>query len=91
MKIGLVALHWPPDFGGAEKYNSRLIEEFNKAGVEAWGITPRGEEDNMDNGTEYVHRISTDKPTNLADTRGMRIWLEDAHEHIKGENYGQAI
>jgi len=40
LKIGLVALHWPPDFGGAEKYNSRLIEEFNNAGVEAWGITP---------------------------------------------------
>ena len=91
LKIGLVALHWPPDFGGAEKYNSRLIEEFNNAGVEAWGITPRGEEDNMDNGTEYVHRISTDKPTNLADTRGMRIWLEDAYEHIKGENYTHII
>ena len=49
VKVGIVALHWPPDFGGAERYNSRLIEELNGQGVEAWGITPRQSEDNMDN------------------------------------------
>jgi len=91
VKIGLVALHWPPDFGGAERYNSRLIDEFNKAGVEAWGITPRGDEDKMDNGTEYVHRISTDKPTNIEDSRGMKIWLKDAYEHIKGGDYTHIV
>ena len=91
MKVGIVALHWPPDFGGAERYNSRIVEELNNKGVEAWGITPRNSEDNMDNGTKYVHRISTNKPTNLEDSKGMKIWLGDAHAHIIKNGYTHII
>ena len=91
MKVGLVALHWPPDFGGAERYNSRIVEELNNAGIETWGITPRKSEDNMDNGTHFVHRISTDKPTNLEDSKGMKIWLADAYDHIEKNGYTHII
>ena len=91
MKIGVVALHWPPDYGGAERYNSRIVEELNHRGVETWGITPRKSEDNMDNGTQYVHRISTDKPTNLADSKGMKSWLADAYTHIVKNGYTHII
>ena len=87
MKIGLVALHWPPDFGGAERYNSRIIEELNGAGVEAWGITPRKAEDKMDNGTKYVHRIEYPEPINLEHSRGMKGWLKSALEHIEKDYY----
>lgn len=87
MKVGLVALHWPPDFGGAERYNSRIIEELNTNGVEAYGITPRQEEDKMDNGTPYVHRIPHHEPINLEHSRGMKSWLKSALEHIEMENY----
>jgi glycosyltransferase involved in cell wall biosynthesis len=91
LKIGLVALHWPPNFGGAERYNSRIIEELNHNGVESWGITPTPIKDNMDNGTEYVHRISTDKATNIEDSRGMRLWLDDAYDHIVKNGYTHII
>ena len=91
LKIGVVALHWPPDYGGAERYNGRIVEELNHKGVETWGITPRKSEDNMDNGTQYVHRISTDKPTNLADSKGMKIWLADAYTHIVKNGYTHII
>ena len=87
MKVGLVALHWPPDFGGAEQYNSRLIEELNTHGVEAYGITPRLTEDKMDNGTSYVHRIAPHDPINLEHSQGMKRWLKSALEHIEAENY----
>jgi len=91
LKVGVVALHWPPDFGGAERYNSRIVEELNHKGVETWGITPRNSEDNMDNGTEYVHRISIDNQPNLEDSRGMKIWLADAHSHIVKNGYTHII
>ena len=91
LKVGLVALHWPPDYGGAERYNSRIVEELNHKGVETWGITPRKSEDNMDNGTKYVHRISTNKPTNLEDSKGMKIWLADAYDHIEKNGYTHII
>ena len=91
MKVGLVALHWPPDFGGAERYNSRMIEELNNNGVEAWGITPRQKEVNMDNGTDYVHRIEWHEPINLEHSRGMKGWLKRALEHIEDEDYTHII
>ena len=83
MKVGIVALHWPPDYGGAERYNSNVVDELNKRGVEAWGITPRRIEENMDNGTEYVHRFNCE--TNLEDSRGMKFFLIQAFEHIENE------
>ncbi len=54
MKIGIVALHWPPNYGGAERYNSRLVDELNNKGVEAWGITPTAADENMDNGLDKL-------------------------------------
>ena len=91
LKVGLVALHWPPDFGGAERYNSRIIEELNSNGVEAYGITPRQEDDKMDNGTIHVHRIPYHEPINLEHSRGMKGWLKSVLEHIEGENYTHII
>ena len=84
VKVGIVALHWPPDFGGAERYNSRIVEELNGKGVEAWGITPRQSEHNMDNGTEYVHRLGGH--TNLEDSKGMKVFLKAALHHIENED-----
>ena len=78
MKVGIVALHWPPDFGGAERYNSNVVEALNNNDVEAWGITPKRHIDGMDNGTEYVHRLGDGLETNLEDSRGMKKFLKEA-------------
>ena len=83
VKVGIVALHWPPDYGGAEKYNSNLVDSLNKNGVEAWGLTPRKDEDGMDNGTQYVHRFG--RHTNLEDSRGMKVFLKAVLNHIESE------
>ena len=91
VKVGIVALHWPPDFGGAERYNSRIIEELNEQGVEAWGITPRQSEDDMDNGTGYVHRLPYKEPINLEHSRGMKAWLKTAYTHIEDNDYSHII
>mgnify|MGYP000057698398 FL=1 len=91
MKIGIVALHWPPNYGGAERYNSRLVDELNNKGIEAWGITPTAADENMDNGTEYVHRISTEKATALNDSLGMTKWLLDAYDHVEENGYTHII
>ena len=84
MKVGIVALHWPPDFGGAERYVSRVVDSLNKKGVEAWGLTPRQDEEGMDNGTEYVHRFGGE--TNLEDSRGMKVFLNKTLDHIESES-----
>tara|TARA_B100002019_G_scaffold194196_1_gene168172 strand:+ start:1442 stop:2653 length:1212 start_codon:yes stop_codon:yes gene_type:complete len=83
LKVGIVALHWPPDYGGAERYNSSLVDLLNKSGVEAWGLTPRKDEEGMDNGTQYVHRFGGH--TNLEDSRGMKVFLNAALNHIESE------
>ena len=86
MKIGIVALHWPPNYGGAERYNSRLVDELNNKGVEAWGITPTAADENMDNGTEYVHRISTEKATALNDIEVCFIPKEEIINDLKNDH-----
>ncbi len=91
MKVGIVALHWPPDFGGAERYNSNLVEALNKRDVEAWGITPRRAIDGMDNGTEYVHRLGDGLETNLEDSRGMKKFLIEAKLHIEQNGYSHIL
>ena len=91
MKVGIVALHWPPDFGGAERYNSNIVEALNNKGVEAWGITPRRSVEGMDNGTEYVHRLGEGLETNLEDSRGMKKFLKEAKLHIGQNAYSHIL
>ena len=91
MKVGIVALHWPPDFGGAERYNSNVVEALNNNGVEAWGITPRRSVEGMDNGTEYVHRLGEGLETNLEDSRGMKKFLNEAKLHIGQNGYSHIL
>ena len=83
VKVGIVALHWPPDYGGAERYNSNLVDSLNKNGIDAWGLTPRKDGDGMDNGTQYVHRFGGH--TNLGDSRGMKVFLKAVLTHIESE------
>jgi len=90
MKVGIVALHWPPDFGGAERYNSSLVESLNNKGVEAWGITPRKFVEGMDNGTENVHRLDVGE-TNLEDSNGMKRFLIEAKSHIEENGYSHIL
>ena len=91
MKVGIVALHWCPDFGGMESYNSNLVEGLNSKGVETWGITPRRSIKGMDNGTEYVHRLGDGSETNLEDSKGMRLFLSEAKKHIMENNYSHIL
>jgi len=91
MKVGIVALHWCPDFGGMESYNSNLVEGLNSKGVETWGITPRRSIKGMDNGTEYVHRLGDGSETNLEDSKGMRLFLSEAKNHIMENNYSHIL
>ncbi len=90
MKVGIVGLHWPPDWGGAERYISRVVDAFNGQGIEAWGITPRCAEDDKDNGTKYVHRLE-EKAFGIDDSKRMLEWWKKLYVHVEEEGYTHII
>ena len=90
MKVGIVGLHWPPDWGGAERYISKVVEALNGEGVEAWGITPRPAAEGKDNGTKYVHRIG-DMVFGIDDSKRMLEWWRKLYVHVEEEGYTHII
>ena len=90
VKVGIVGLHWPPDWGGAERYISKVVDALNGGGVETWGITPRPAEDDKDNGTQYVHRIG-DTVFGIDDSKRMLEWWRKLYVHVEQENYTHII
>lgn len=90
MKVGIVGLHWPPDWGGAERYISKVVDALNEQGIEAWGITPRCAEDDKDNGTPYIHRLE-EKAFGIDDSKRMLEWWEKLYVHVEEEGYTHII
>ena len=90
LKVGIVGLHWPPDFGGAERYINKVVEVLNGQGVEAWGITPRPAAEGKDNGTKYVHRIG-DTVFGIDDSKRMLEWWKILYAHVEQEGYTHII
>jgi|TARA_B100001094_G_scaffold322501_1_gene371937 glycosyltransferase involved in cell wall biosynthesis len=91
MKVGIVGLHWPPDWGGAERYVSRVVDALNNHGVEAWGITPRHSIEGMDNGTEYVHRLGDFQPFGINDSKNMLNFWNHLYDHVEEGQYTHLI
>ncbi|MHA1138473.1 MAG: hypothetical protein ACTSSE_18490 [Candidatus Thorarchaeota archaeon] len=91
MKVGIVGLHWPPDWGGAERYVSRVVDALNNHGVEAWGITPRHSIEGMDNGTEYVHRLGNFEPFGINDSKNMLNFWNHLYDHVEEGQYTHLI
>ena len=86
MKVGIVALYWPPHYGGAENYIYRLAKSLNDNGIEAYGITPTPASDTRDNGLEEIV-IRIGEETHANNKRDCLVWFHQVYEHIKDNDY----
>lgn len=89
MKVGIVALYWPPHFGGAEGYVYRLTKALRAKGVDAWGITATPESDSRDNGEEIVYRLG--KETHADNKKACMEWFKLVIDHVREGDYTHII